>query len=151
VSGFPEIWKARPAINPYHHSLSSVKKWGGNPEDYLPIHSWFDESKAHLADVRHRALRHHSEGIFLCERIFGPTITNSAGRVIPTRYVGEQHVKEDCGFIPTVADWLRHLDLQPWMLRVAVKESDIDAVKPKRRLSRARPKANESAKRNGRA
>ena len=28
--------------HPYHHALSSVKKWGGTVEDYLPIHSWFD-------------------------------------------------------------------------------------------------------------
>src|SRR5688572_24130540 len=57
--------------HPYHHALSSVKKWGGQVEDYLPIHSWFDETKALLADFRHRALRHHAEGIFLCERFFG--------------------------------------------------------------------------------
>src|SRR3546814_19804651 len=29
----------------YHHALSSVKKWGGTAEDYLPLHQWFDESK----------------------------------------------------------------------------------------------------------
>jgi len=46
------------------------------PEDYLKIHNWFDESKAHIADLRHRALRHHSSGIFLCEAIDGATITN---------------------------------------------------------------------------
>ena len=51
--------------HPYHHALSSAKKWGGAPEDYLPIHSWFDESKAITADFRHRALRHHAEGIFM--------------------------------------------------------------------------------------
>jgi hypothetical protein len=28
--------------HPYHHSLSSVWKWGGSPFDYLPLHSWFD-------------------------------------------------------------------------------------------------------------
>ena len=27
----------------YHHALSSVKKWGGVAEDYLPLHQWFDE------------------------------------------------------------------------------------------------------------
>jgi hypothetical protein len=26
--------------HPYHHSLSSVKKWGGTVDDYLRIHSW---------------------------------------------------------------------------------------------------------------
>ena len=91
--------------HPYHHALSSVQKWGGCVEDYQPIHDWFDESKAHMADFRHRALRHHTEGIFMAEKIFGTTITNSAGRVVPVRYIGEQHVKEDLGLIPTIADW----------------------------------------------
>jgi hypothetical protein len=115
-------------MHPYHHALSSVKKWAGKVEAYLPIHQSFDASKARFADgARHRALRHHSEGIFLCEQILGPTLTTSAGRVIPTRWVGEQHVQEDCGFIPTVADWLRHIEVQPWMRRVAVKERDLEA------------------------
>jgi hypothetical protein len=70
--------------HPYHHSLSSVRKWGGTVEDYLAIHSWFDASKEIIADFRHRALRHHAEGIFMAETIFGPTITLSSGRVIPT-------------------------------------------------------------------
>jgi hypothetical protein len=102
--------------HPYHHALSSVQKWGGRVEDYQPIHDWFDESKAHMADFRHRALRHHSEGIFMAEKIFGTTITNSDGRVVPVRYIGEQHVKEDLGLIPTVADWLTCIKPEkPWM------------------------------------
>jgi hypothetical protein len=28
--------------HPYHHALSSAKKWGGTAEDFLPLHSWFD-------------------------------------------------------------------------------------------------------------
>ncbi len=71
-------------MNPYHHALSSARKHGGEPHDYLPLHAWFDESKAFFPDIRHRALRHHAEGIFLAERIFGPTLTNREGRVIPT-------------------------------------------------------------------
>jgi hypothetical protein len=54
--------------HPYHHALSSVRKWGGTVEDYLSVHNWFDGSKQILADFRHRALRHHAEGIFLAER-----------------------------------------------------------------------------------
>jgi uncharacterized protein DUF6915 len=69
--------------HPYHHALSSVRKWGGVIEDYQPIHDWFDASKMIIADFRHRALRHHAEGIFLAETIFGATITLSTGRVIP--------------------------------------------------------------------
>jgi hypothetical protein len=63
--------------HPYHHALSSVKKWGGTVEDYQRIHDWFDESKQITADFRHRALRHHAEGIFMAETIFGKTITLS--------------------------------------------------------------------------
>jgi hypothetical protein len=103
--------------SPYYHALSSARKWGGDPADYQPIHDWFDATKAHLPDLRHRALRHHSEGIFLCEQVFGVTITNSSGRAIPVRQIGEQHVREDLGRIPTAADWLRGLQVQPWMLR----------------------------------
>ena len=72
--------------HPYHHALSSARKHGGRPEDYQPIHDWFDESKAFLPDFRHRALRHHAEGIFLCERVFGTTITNSDGKEVPVRF-----------------------------------------------------------------
>jgi hypothetical protein len=103
--------------NPYHHALSSAKRHGGKPDDYIAIHRWFDESKAHLPDFRHRALRHHTEGIFLMEQLFGPTLTNSADRVIPTRWIGEQHVLEDLGRVPTAADWLRCIRPEPWMNR----------------------------------
>ncbi len=102
--------------HPHFHAASSVKKWGGKVEDYLPIHDWFDATKETFADFRHRALRHHSQGIFEAERVFGPTITNSDGKIVPVRYIGEQHVQEDCGGrIPTVADWLSNIRPQLWM------------------------------------
>jgi hypothetical protein len=103
--------------HPFHHAVRSARLFGGEPADYLAIHNWFDESKAHIADVRHRALRHHSEGIFLCEAIFGTTLTNSVGKHVPVRTVGEQHVKDDLGWIPSVKDWLQHIQFQPWMGR----------------------------------
>ena len=102
--------------HPYHHAISSAKKWGGVPEDYQAIHDWFDESKSHMADIRHRALRHHSEGIFLAEKVFGTTITISTGRKVPVRSIGEQHVIEDFGFIPTVAKFLERIKIEPWMI-----------------------------------
>ena len=40
--------------HPLEHAKNSARKFGGAAEDYLPIHEWFDESKAMLADVRHR-------------------------------------------------------------------------------------------------
>ena len=103
---------------PYIHAQSSAQQFGGKPEDYLAIHNWFDETKAIMADSRHRALRHHAEGIFLCERIFGVTLTNSEGRVVSVRDVGEQHVLEDFGmrFIPSAQDYLQDLPIADWMI-----------------------------------
>ena len=102
--------------HPFHHAESSARKFGGEPIEYLALHEWLDASKSHLAVFRHRALRHHSEGIFMLEKLFGPTITLSTGRVLPVRFIGEQHIVEDLGRIPTVADWLLRIAPEPWML-----------------------------------
>lgn len=104
--------------HPTFHAESSVHLWGGRPEDYLAIHDWLDATKECFADFRHRALRHHAQGIFEAERVFGHAIVNSDGRTVPVRYIAEQHIKEDCGGrIPTVADWLSQLKPAPWMSR----------------------------------
>jgi hypothetical protein len=113
----------------YHHALSSVKLWGGTPEDYIAIHNWFDESKKIIADFRHRALRHHAEGIFMAETIFGVTITISTGRVVPVRWIGEQHVREDLGFIPSFADWMKSIRPQAWMGRAQRLEDTLELEK----------------------
>lgn len=101
--------------HPYDHARSSVMKYGGKVEDYIEIHAWFDRSKAGFADYRHRSIFHHAEGIFWCEEVFGKTIINSNGKHIPTRFIGEQHVREDCGFIPSLKDWLSNIHSQTWM------------------------------------
>ena len=38
------------------------------------------------------------------------------------RFLGEQHVKEDLGWIPTLQDWFRHLRVQPWMARAGDRQ-----------------------------
>jgi hypothetical protein len=105
--------------HPYDHARSSAKKWGGEPEEYMHIHNWFDETKSWYAHSTHRLFRHHSEGIFECERVFGPFFINSVGKKVMTRYVGEQHVKEDCyGYIPSAKEWLLNRNKPPeWMIR----------------------------------
>lgn len=102
-------------MKPLKHAQNSARKWGGVAEDYQEIHDFFDSSKAAIADVRHRAILHSAFGIFLAERVFGTYITNTAGRKVCVRDIGEQHVLEDLGTIPTMGDWLRHIDIQPWM------------------------------------
>jgi len=79
-----------------------------------------------FADFRHRALRHHAEGIFLCEKLFGLTITLSTGRVIPTRWVGEQHVKEDLGRIPSIQDWFSCIQPASWMGKTQKIEAEME-------------------------
>lgn len=102
-------------MKPYRHARNSVKKWGGVVEDYLKIHDFIDSSKAHLADMRHRAILHSSFGIYLVEQVFGTSFKNSNGTVVQTRDVAEDHVLEDLGTIPTVADWLRGMPVAEWM------------------------------------
>lgn len=69
-----------------------------------------------MANFRHRALRHHSFGIFEAERVFGVAITNSDGKQIPVRFIGEQHVREDCGGrIPSPVEWLHAIPAKSWM------------------------------------
>lgn len=111
-------------MHPWHHSLSSAKRHGGEPMDYWNIHHWFDESKSTWADFRHRALRHHSFGIYECEKLFGITIKNSDGTYVPVRVIGEQHVMEDCGKIPTVKDWLGSLKGESWMIKSSRMTAD---------------------------
>ena len=65
--------------------------------------------------------RHHSEGISECEQRFGMTITNSDGKQVYVRYIGEQHVKEDCfGYIPSAKEWVKAMESgkpEEWMIR----------------------------------
>jgi hypothetical protein len=117
--------------HPEIHSKSSVRKFGGSIEDYLPIHHWFDDSKSYLADMRHRALKHHTVGIFECEKLFGKSFINSEGKTVYTRYVGEQHVLEDLGFIPTLEDWFENMEMQDWMMNRDKRVINIGKKMPK--------------------
>jgi len=100
--------------HPYFHAASSARKFGGLAFFYLPAHAFFDETKAHCHNVRHRALRHSVEGIALAGELLGETIFNGV-EDIATEKIGVQHVMEDCGFVPHAADWLRRFRAQPWM------------------------------------
>lgn len=102
-------------MKPIVHARLSAKKYGGKLEDYLPIHDFMDSSKACLPDIRHRAILHSSFGCFIVEKVFGHTIVNSDGMAVSTRDIAEDHVKEDCGFIPTVERWLSGIKPEPWM------------------------------------
>jgi len=38
---------------------------------------------------------------------------------VPVRLIGERHVREDLGFIPSFADWVRCIRPKPWMGRAS--------------------------------
>lgn len=111
-------------MKPYIHAKNSAKKWGGKPEDYLPIHDTMDSSKCAEASVKHRAVFHSAFGIFIIEKIFGTNIVNSEAKEVSVRDIAEQHVLEDMGTIPSLSDWLKDLPTQEWMSRpISCKKS----------------------------
>ena len=40
--------------------------------------------------------------------------------------MGEQHVREDLGFIPSFADWVKAIRPEPWMGRTQKIAADVD-------------------------
>ena len=97
--------------HPILHSKSSAKKFGGIWEDYIHLHEWMDSTKSWYGHSLHRMFRHHSEGIFEMEQRFGSEFKNSDGKTVYTRYIGEQHVREDCnGYIPSAKEWVMVLE-----------------------------------------
>ncbi len=103
--------------SPWIHAESSVKHFGGKPEDYLPIHELLDSSKASMSDLRHRFLTHNSWFVTtILEKIFGSVITNSDGRKVSVREIGQWHVMEDFnGSFPSAQDFLANIGWQDWM------------------------------------
>jgi hypothetical protein len=104
--------------NPLIHSKSSVKRWGGKVEDYLPLHELLDSPKSTMNNNTSRMLTHN---IWFCyhiiPKIFGYNIVNSDGKSVDTVDIAMLHISEDFRGkgIPTVQDYLQHLEVQPWM------------------------------------
>lgn len=147
-------------MNSYYHAKSSAKKWGGSPEQYIDIHEFIDGSKRIVGDVRHRSMYHHTEGVWLCQRIFGRTIIVGGRyavpheieyifednpeptrpnleiidlgptREIPVRLIAELHIMQDLGWIPSPSDYIKNMELQQWMGGPVRKEQSLDSFLP---------------------
>jgi hypothetical protein len=114
--------------NPLIHSQSSVKRWGGKVEDYLPIHELIDSPKATMNNNSSRALTHNTWFAYtIIPKVFGYNLTNADGKRVDTIDVAMLHIAEDfrMKFVPTPQDYLKHLEVQPWMCN-GVKEIDND-------------------------
>ena len=121
--------------NPYIHAKSSVKRWGGNVSDYIHIHELIDSPKVTMNNNTSRMLTHN---IWFCyhiiPKIFGYNIVNSDGKSVDTVDIAMLHVSEDFRHkgIPTVQDYLQHLQVQPWMnngVKDIPSQESKDAVK----------------------
>lgn len=119
-------------MNSWNHAQSAARKWGGEPEDYLPIEEYIDSSKQIIGDVRHRAIYHHTLGVWLVQQKFGPTIsvTKTSGKVVqvPTRLIAERHIIEDLGWIPSPADYLKNTPVETWMSGSQRKEVPLSTL-----------------------
>jgi hypothetical protein len=101
-------------MKPLIHCKASVHKFGGKIDDYMKIHEFFDQTKAHVSDIRHRAVLHNAFGIYLCQQVFGYYFTNSDGKDVSVRDVGEQHVLEDLGHIPSLDKCFANMPMEAW-------------------------------------
>lgn len=112
--------------NPMIHAKSSVKRWGGKVEDYIELHELLDSPKATMNNNTSRMLTHNTWFVYhIIPKIFGYNITNSDGKSVDTVDIAMLHVAEDfrMKFVPTVQDYLKHMEVQPWMCN-GVKELD---------------------------
>jgi hypothetical protein len=104
--------------NAHIHSASSVRRFGGEINDYIAIHQKMDCSKAYISHNGHRALTHHTFWIHeVMIPIFGYTIKISNGRDICVKDICEQHILEDFGmkYIPTAQDYIENIENKDWM------------------------------------
>lgn len=119
-------------MNSWNHAQSAARKWGGDPSAYLPIEEWIDSSKKVIGDVRHRAMYHHTLGVWLVQEVFGPVleVTKSSGKVVqvPTRLIAERHIIEDLGWLPSPADYLKNTPVEKWMSGSQRKEVPLSTL-----------------------
>lgn len=86
---------------------------------------------------------HNGFGIFQAQAQFGMVIARpSDGELVPVRLIGEQHVLEDLGRIPTLAQCLEWLPMERWMSKAARRLSaelklDVTAADAERRAAEA--------------
>jgi hypothetical protein len=103
--------------NPLIHSKSSVKRWGGRVEDYLPIHELIDSPKATMNNNSSRMLTHNTWFAYtIIPKVFGYNIINSEGKSVDSVDIAMLHIAEDfrMKFVPTPQDYLKHIEVQSW-------------------------------------
>jgi hypothetical protein len=104
--------------NCLQHSLSSVKRWKGSVGDYIAIHELLDSPKSTMNNNTGRMMTHNTWFAYtIIPKIFGYNIINSDGKSVDTVDIAMLHIAEDYRMtgIPTPQDFLKHMEVQPWM------------------------------------
>lgn len=100
----------------WHHCMYSCERFGGEPDDYLPVHQLINSARSVLPDETSRCLLHHAWGIDLAVRCLGTTFCRGSDqRQISTRQVAEAHILHDLGTIPTMVEAVEAVPLAKWM------------------------------------
>jgi len=119
-------------MNSIMHAKSAASKWGGTWQDYIDIEEFIDSSKKLLGDVRHRSLYHHTEGVWLCQQIFGRVLLvprkMSPPSEVPVRLIAERHIIEDLGWLPSPADYIKNMPIEGWMSGSRRKELPLSHI-----------------------
>jgi|GEM_PF-589103 len=104
-------------MKPFLHARISARLFGGDWQCSLPIHDFIDSSKAAHPTVRHRAVLHSDLGVSIVARAF----ERDGGLRLPgdatVEMLAVQHIEEDLGRVPTIAEWAAHLRLPARPLR----------------------------------
>jgi hypothetical protein len=118
--------------NPYIHSLSSTKRFGGQASDYLSLHEFLDSPKTTMNNNTSRFLTHNTWFAYtVIPKVFGYNIINSDGKSVDTVDIAMLHIAEDymMKFIPTPQDFLKHMALQAWMMNGVKVVDNPESVK----------------------
>src|SRR5579885_1584730 len=105
----------------WQHCLHSCERFGGRPDDYLPLHQFLNSARTVLPDKASRCVLHNAWGIDLVVRCLGTTFRRSSDHIqTSTRQVAEMHILRDLGAIPTMLEAVRTVPLAKWMYENAV-------------------------------
>jgi len=117
--------------HPWYHGKSSARLFGGEPTDYVALHSDVDATKIAFSTNLHRLVLHNRDfGAGVLAGLHGDTLTRASDGVgVPTRELVAQHCAEDYGnLVPTLAQCMApHPRLQGDRTPLGAMEDDIMA------------------------
>jgi len=90
-------------MQPHVHARASARSGGRDWREDLAIHEFIDVAKHACPDLRHRTVLHNGD--------LGPELAARAFPDLPhARDVALQHVRQDLGRVPSLAEWMEHCD-----------------------------------------